>query len=764
MDPAFPAPVKRAAVTALLAASALACGRPEARAADGEPPVFTRQPQPASVPFGHTAVLAADTEFEPSLRWEWRKNGTVISGAATSRLTVFNAGDEDTAEYHAVALSDAGARWSSPAALIVMPPETAAGRVDETFTDPGFSGPVAALVERADGSLIAGGEFFSARGLTNTTRLARLLPGGWPDTAFRPEAPGPDAAVLALVAAPVPGNAVWVGGAFKTFDTAPAPGLVRLTAAGARDPAFVPELPAGVEDVRVLVPLPDGRLYVGGRSRQSSTVSDWLVRLAADGSRDNTFIPPAFLNGRLRAAVLRPDGRLWLGGNFFRPAGSATTYNRLALIEPNGSMAPAFQPPAGAGSGANLEVRCLQLLPDGSVVAGGVFSKVDNFPRFGLARVLANGTVDPAFAPPVPDDAVLALARDAQNRIYAGGDFSMAGTTPVRSILRLSADGVPDPDWQPPMSNGPVQALAMTASGLVTGGSFSLPRQACARLALEPRARPPAGSPVSLPLPEPARLFRRTQILGTYPGPAAVPDNAAATFPVSVAAPGLIEEIRVWLDLRHRNVQTLTITLTPPDTTLPLILTDGAQLRHGADFRRTLFSSQSPRPLSQAGPPYTDALRPVADLDALNGQPAAGTWTLRIADNRQDIQTAVLQSWTLEIFLQPAAPAYRDWLGTRPGNSGTFTSFAFGGRYGQEPGTGFKSGPFRLTHHGWPADAPGDFTYQISTDLQSWRTVTPAARQKIITPAGVTFQATLPPPQPASDRAWWRVQSVRAAE
>lgn len=759
--------MKPAALTAALSIAVLVFlgGRPEARAADGEPPVFTRQPLPTAVPFGHTAVLAADTAFEPTLRWEWRKNGTVIPGANASRLTLYNVSEEDTAEYHAVALSDAGGRWSSPAAVIVQTPETAPGRIDETFADPGFDGPVNTLAERLDGSVVAGGEFFSARGLTNATRLARLQPGGLPDPAFRPSAgfTGPDAAVLVLAAA---GNAVYAGGAFKNFDSAPASGLVRLTPSGARDPAFVPELPAGVSDVRVLLPLSDGRLYAGGRSLQGSTASDWLVRLNANGSRDHTFTSPVFLNGRLRAAAVRPDGKLWLAGNFFRPAGSATTWNRVALIEPNGTISPIFQPPAGAGSGANLEVRCLQLLPDGSAVIGGVFSKVNNLARFGLARILENGSVDPAFDPPVPDDAVQALALDAKNRLYAGGDFSQFGSTPVRSILRFSTStGLPDPDWKPPMGNGPVQALRVTGAGLVTGGSFSLPRLACARLALEPRQPPPFSTPVSLPLTEPARLFRRSQILATWTGPATVPDNGSATFPVSIPATGLIAECRVWLDLRHPDVQTLTVTLEPPASSAAagsaFTLTDGSQLRHGSDFRRTLFSSQSLRPLSQSAPPCTDALRPAADLTLLNGLPAIGTWILRVADNRPDSQSAMLQSWTLEIFVSPSTPAYPSWLAARAASTAAFASFAFSEPYAQPPSVTFRANPFRLTHHAWPDDPAAAFVYQFSTDLLHWQPVTPASWQKWITPAEVTIQATFPNPPPNTPRAWWRVQSTR---
>ena len=751
--------MKRAAVSALLTATAFVFpgGPPEARSADGEPPVFTRHPQPTAVPYGHTAVLAADTAFEPTLRWRWMKNGNVIPGAVSNRLPLFNTGEEDTAEYHAVAVSDAGERWSPPAAVIVLPRETAAGRVDEKFADPGLDGPVNALAEREDGAVIAGGEFFSARGITNTTRLVKLLPDGTPDAVFRAGKQGPDSAVLALAAS---GNGMWAAGAFRAFDGAPAPGLVKLRADGSRDTAFLPALPANVEDVRSLAPLPDGRLYVGGRSRSGAGVADWLVRLLPDGARDLSFLTPSFLNGRLRALAPLPDGRVWLGGNFFRPAGSAAHYNRIALIGPFGQTDPGFRPPAGANSGANLEVRCLQAMPDGSVTAGGIFSKADALTRYGLARFRADGGADPGFTPPVLDDGVLSLGLDAAGRLYAGGDFSQAGVIPTRSIARFLPDGAVDTSWRPPMSNGPFQTLLFTPKGLWCAGAFNLPRNAVARLLLEPRASSATSSAVSLPLTEPARLFRRAQALGSFTGPASVPDGGAAAFPVSISPEGITEELRVWLDLRCADVQPLTLSLESPEGAVVALVTAG-KLRHGADFRRTMFTSHSLRPLTQAGPPYTDALQPESSTaTAFTGRPAAGTWTLRVSDTRQDDRAAVLLSWTLEIFTSPAAPSFQAWLAGRSGSAEEFSAYTFGQPRGTFPLAEFAPLTRTLTHRGWPADGGAVFRYEVSEDLVNWRTVTPAALRKTILPRETIIAADMPVPH--TPRAWWRVRSTRS--
>ncbi|MDB6068848.1 MAG: hypothetical protein JWL81_19 [Verrucomicrobiales bacterium] len=722
------------------------------------PPVFLRHPQPSAVPFAHTAVLSAETAFDPSLRWEWRKNGVVIPGADSAVLLIHNAMEPDTAEYHAVALTDSGLRWSDPAAIIVLPEETAPGRVDPAFTDAGLDGPVTALAAWGNGSVIAAGEFFNARGPATVPRLIRIRPDGFPDLDFRAGRPGPGGPVHGLAVA---GGAFYVAGAFSVFDGAAASCLVRIRVDGTRDVLFQPDLPPGVEDVRVLAPLPDGRIYVGGRSRQGGVVSDWLVRLTADGARDNTFVSPPFLNGRVRALALRPDGKMWVAGNFFRPTGSTTHFNRVVLLTSSGTVEPTFKPPAGANSGANLEIRCLQSLPDGSCVVGGYFSRFNNMIRYGLAKVRADGSLDDVFNPPVLDDGVLALALDGADRLYAGGDFSLAGTVPVRSVARLDVvSGSPDMAWRPPMCNGPVASLLPTPAGLVAGGSFSSPHQAAVRLMVEPGPGGPGGAVAGLPLTWTARLFQRSQSLAASNGPVTLPDQGAVTFPLVVSNAELVSGIRLWLDLRHPDVQNLKLELLPPSGLGPaLLLTDGTALRHGANFFRTCFSMQSPRSFSQAAAPYTDTLRPDADLSVLHGLSAPGTWNLRITDQRADARQAVLLSATLEIIHAAAEPNFAAWLGNRPAAAGDFASFSFAGVPGQSPNVSLLAPPFRLSHQAWPSDGDDAFQYWTSTDLVQWQAVNPLSRFSSHTPGGTRVSVVLPPGSAA--RRFWRVEAKR---
>ena len=49
------------------------------------------------------------------------------------------------------------------------------------------------------------------------------------------------------------------------------------------------------------------------------------------------------------------------------------------------------------GSGVNGEVKAMALQADGKLLVGGGFTTVKGLPRFGLARLNADGSGDPAF-------------------------------------------------------------------------------------------------------------------------------------------------------------------------------------------------------------------------------------------------------------------------------------------------------------------------------------------------------------------------------
>ncbi len=88
-------------------------------------------------------------------------------------------------------------------------------------------------------------------------------------------------------------------------------------------------------------------------------------------------------------------------------------------------------------------VQCLVLLGDGKIVAGGDFVKGRNLPRANLARLNADGSVDPAFNASA-NSLVIALTVQPDGKILVGGQFTVLCGQPRNRIGRLNADGTLD--------------------------------------------------------------------------------------------------------------------------------------------------------------------------------------------------------------------------------------------------------------------------------------------------------------------------------
>ena len=100
-------------------------------------------------------------------------------------------------------------------------------------------------------------------------------------------------------------------------------------------------------------------------------------------------------------------------------------------------------------------VCCVAHLPDGALIIGGSFSRINGQPRKNLAKILANGDLDPQWKPE-PDNQVFSLAADRLGNVYVGGDFSRIGGQDRFNLAKLEVGGggSADPGW--PASNGGV--------------------------------------------------------------------------------------------------------------------------------------------------------------------------------------------------------------------------------------------------------------------------------------------------------------------
>ncbi len=215
-----------------------------------------------------------------------------------------------------------------------------------------------------------------------------------------------------------------------------------------------------------------GKVVVGGDFTALVGVDrvNRLARLNIDGTLDSSFASGVGADGPVRALAIQPDGRTVFGGYF-------TTYDfltraYLARVNADGTLDNSFN----FGAGLDNAVLALALQADGKVVVGGLFTTVYGVPRQSIARMNTNGTVDASFTVGAgADGAVRAVAVQADGKILIGGDFQTVNGLPRAHIARLNANGTVDGTFNPGLgADGPVNAIALTSTGgILIGGAFT---------------------------------------------------------------------------------------------------------------------------------------------------------------------------------------------------------------------------------------------------------------------------------------------------
>jgi len=256
-------------------------------------------------------------------------------------------------------------------------------QADGTF-DPSFnsgagpSGLVRIMALQPDGRILIGGEFTTVN-KTNRNRVARLNADGSLDLTFDP---GTGADNIVRTVALLPTGQVLVGGLFTSFNGHPSKFLVRLNANGTLDASF----PAGSgpnSNVYFAAPQPDGKIFISGDfTAVNGTNINRVARLWADGSLDTSFSPAGgALGGPVYHVIRQENGRIVIGGGFTTVNGA--TLNRLARLNPDGSLDPDFNP----GAGADNEVLTLAIQGDGKLLAGGLFATYESTNVGMIARI-----------------------------------------------------------------------------------------------------------------------------------------------------------------------------------------------------------------------------------------------------------------------------------------------------------------------------------------------------------------------------------------
>lgn len=392
------------------------------------------------------------------------------------------------------------------------------------------TGAVNAVALQPDGKILAGGNLSRHNNTGELTALKRLLPDGTLDPSFGPNtlyANGPH------IANPEGGQAeinsiivnddgsFFISGVFENYgsDETPRVSLAKVNADGTLNTAFVPPVisnngfgryvqslaldgqggllvagffsaPGKKNLIRVdavtgaldteftassvigsttsvsgVSVAADGRIYVSG-----SNGTPFVKRLLPNGVEDSSFYV-SLTNGLVNKVLALPNGKVVISGDYV--LGGQTEYDHLSGLTTTGALDTTFN--GNLGSGPDGWVGgILQFMPDGRILAGGIFKHFDSTPVASLVILNLDGTRDATFTP-VPYTTenfylthFYSAAVQDDGRIVVGGwlDHVTDPDLDIRNIVRFEGDSAEGP--------GSLKFSSPVYSALENGGSVSV--------------------------------------------------------------------------------------------------------------------------------------------------------------------------------------------------------------------------------------------------------------------------------------------------
>lgn len=362
--------------------------------------------------------------------------------------------------------------------LVPARPEPS-GVYDSSFNPgSGTDSNISKATLQQDGKILIVGDF-THYNEASVGRITRLNSDGSLDLTFNTGS-GADWTVNTAILQP--DGKILIGGAFTSFDGNPRSGIARLNTDGSLDLSFDPG--DGFDYVVNTLQLqPDGKIFVGGNfSSYNNNPAYDLIRLNPDGSIDTGFDTGIGADKAIKDALLLPDGKLLIVGDFDR-------YNRIAFphvarINPDGSLDQSYLVPFGTEA-SNLSFRNITASPQGNIYLSGysVF--------LGRAfRLNSYGEADPPLE--VYDDGLVSglvygtiysTIELADGRVLLAGSFYQLvppGTSgisyPLPHLMMLNIDGTWDTSFTAFTNQfGTIdQLLPISDTQVLTVGRFSV--------------------------------------------------------------------------------------------------------------------------------------------------------------------------------------------------------------------------------------------------------------------------------------------------
>ena len=345
------------------------------------------------------------------------------------------------------------------------------GTTDASFTlnAKGY-GFINASAVQPDGKILVGGLFSHVNGLLNFG-VARLNPDGTVDSSFNSgigffkttELIGGTINGYVRAIAVQNDGKILLGGDFATYNNIGRGNLVRVNSNGTLDSSFLVTSSSVVHDIVVQ---PDNKIIVAGGG---------IARYNVDGTLDANFSSGAGVNDTIRSVVVQPDGKIIIGGFFTRY--NNLTRNRIARLNPNGSLDTGFD----TSIGANTFIWTTGLQVDGKILVGGGFTSINGTTRNRIARLSSDGTLDATFDPGTgADSPVYKILIQPNGKIFLGGGFTNFAGVSRKKLVEILPNGALDTNfganlnWFAPGTFGAsIYTLTQTNSGLMVGGNFS---------------------------------------------------------------------------------------------------------------------------------------------------------------------------------------------------------------------------------------------------------------------------------------------------
>ncbi|ERM80129.1 hypothetical protein P872_14365, partial [Rhodonellum psychrophilum GCM71 = DSM 17998] len=341
------------------------------------------------------------------------------------------------------------------------------GSLDKTINpEPGANMNISSVALQQDGKILIGGFFTSYNG-TDRNHIARLKSDGSLDPTFDPgEGANGPVRSMALLS----DGKILIGGGFTTYNGTARNHIARLHPDGSLDWSFDPGIGAS-SWVNTIALQSDGKILIGGLfTSYNGTLKNNIARLNPDGSLDSSFDSYIGPNLYVSTIALQPDGKILFGGGF--TFYSSTGRNgMIARLHPDGSLDSSFDP----GEGANSSVNTLALQPNGKILIGGDFTSYNGIERNKIALIQPDGSLDSSFDPGTgATNWVIALALQPDGKILIAGGFTSYNSTIRNRIARIHPDGNLDSFFDPGTgADGMINTMALQPDGkIIIGGDF----------------------------------------------------------------------------------------------------------------------------------------------------------------------------------------------------------------------------------------------------------------------------------------------------